>query len=101
MWLGGGGREEGGRERGGQREGGRRERVSGVDRNAITNGIRTVSCELGGSMCVVEPVVRVTDEGSSMGGGREVVVERAWRVEVWEESVRVDGSLWREQTAIS
>lgn len=48
-------------------------------------------------MCVVEPVVRATDEGSSMGGGREVVVDRGWRVDAWEESVRVEGSLRREQ----
>lgn len=51
-------------------------------------------------MCVVEPVVRATDEGSSMGGGREVVVERGWRVDAWEESGRVEGSLRREQKAM-
>ena len=50
-----------------------------------------MSWELGGSMCVVGSVVRGTDDGKSMGGGREVFAVRVWREEevcvelAWEE----------------
>lgn len=53
-----------------------------------------MSWELGGSMCVVGSVVRGTDDGKSMGGGREVFAVRVWREEEgWEDSGRVEGSL--------
>ena len=52
-----------------------------------------MSWELGGSMGVVGSVVRGTDDGRSMGGGREVFVVRVRRVEGWEDSGRVEGSL--------
>ena len=45
-------------------------------------------------MCVVGSVVRGTDDGKSMGGGREVFAVRVWREEEgWEDSGRVGGSL--------
>lgn len=44
-------------------------------------------------MCVVGSVVRGTDDGKSMGGGREVSAARVWREEGWEDSGRVEGSL--------
>ena len=44
-------------------------------------------------MGVVGSVVRGTDDGRSMGGGREVFVVRVRRVEGWEDSGRVEGSL--------
>ena len=52
-------------------------------------------------MGVVGSVVRGTDDGRSMGGGREVFVVRVRRVEGCEDSGRVEGSLGKVMYNVS